>query len=233
MWTRAGSELCDRKNRRSRGHGLSRIHSPRGNVAGNRRKKACVAEPLAFLARLGVRRVRLRLGRGAVFLASPLHRHLVTLTGGIVGRFDFLKVVRRQALPFHQELHALVFVCPSLVVDAGLLQFLLPDTRLGLFGKCQCRSFLRGGRVERVLVIGRFEFRQQLAFAYVLALFDQHPRDSACHQESHIGRIRTFHRAARAYRFGALYGGWSSDLNRDRRWFRSGSGFVSARCENR
>ena len=97
------------------------------------------SKPLSFLARLGVCRMCLCSRRGAVFLARALLRHLVALFRGVVGRFDLLKVVRRQALSFHQELHALVFVLPAFEVDAGLFQFLFPETGVGLLRDGQCR----------------------------------------------------------------------------------------------
>ena len=77
-----------------------------------------------------------------------------------------------------------------------------------------CRRFLLRRRgVERIPVIGGFDFRQQLSFAHVLALFHQHPGHPATDQESHVGRFRTFDRTTGAHRFGTLHDGWSSDLN--------------------
>ena len=99
-------------------------------------------------------------------------------------------------------------------VDAGLFEFLFPETGIGLLRDGQRRLLLRRRRVERVPVIGRFDFRQQLSFAHVLALFDQHPGYPATDLESHIGGFRTFDRSTGAHRFGPLHNGWSSDLNR-------------------
>ena len=191
------------------------------------------SKPLSFLGRLGVCRMCLRSRRGDVFLPRALYSHLVTLFRGVIGRFDLLKVVRRQALSFHQELHALVFVLPAFEVDAGLLQFLFPETGIGLLRDGQCRLLLRCRRVEGIPVIGRFDFRQQLSLAHVLALFDQHPDHPAADLEGHIGRFRTFDRTTGADRFGALHDGWSSDLNGHGSRLRSSFGFVGARCEHR
>ena len=95
----------------------------------------------------------------------------------------------------------------------------------------QRRFLLRRRRVERVSVVGRFDFRQQLSFAHMLALFDQHPGHPAADQESHVGGLRTFDRTAGAHRFGPLHNGWSSDLNRHGRLVGRRYCFVAARRE--
>ena len=186
-----------------------------------------VAQPLSFLARLGVCRVCLCGGSGAIFLPRPFLRHVIALPRGVVRRLELLKVVRRKALSFHQELHALVFVFRAFEVDAGLFQFLFPEAGVGLLRDGQRRFLLRRRRVERIAVIGRFDFRQQLSFAHMLALFDQHPGHLATDQESHVGRFRTFDRTTGAHRFGPLHNGWSSDLNRHGRLVGSRLGFCS------
>ena len=190
--------------------------------------KPRVTEPLAFLARLGVGGVRLCSGRGAIFLPRPFLSHVVAFLRGFVRRLDLLKVVRRQALSFHQELHALVFVFRAFEFDAGLFEFLFPDTGVRpLFDRDRrCLLCLRG--VERVSVIGGFDFRQQLSFGDMLALFDQHSDHPATDLESYVSRFRAFNRTAGAHRFGALHNGWSPNLNRHHGLLGSRMGFAEA-----
>ena len=158
-------------------------------ISGNRRNQPRVIQPLLFLARLRSPGACLRGCRGAIFLAKPFLSHLVALSRGVVRRLDLLEVVRRQALSLHQELHALVFVCPSFEVDAGLFEFLVANTSLDLLCGRQRRLLLSCRGIERVAVIGRFDFRQQLSFAHMLAFFDQHPGHAATDLESHISRF--------------------------------------------
>ena len=94
-------------------------------------------------------------------------------------------------------------------------------------------AFCAAAALKSVLVIGWFDFRQQLSFAYMLALFDQHPGYPATDQESYIGGFRAFDRTTGRYRFEPLHHGWGADLNWHRSLLGSRVGFVAARSERR
>ena len=114
-------------------------------------------------------------GGVSIFQPRTLNGHLVTLPRSVVSRLNLLKVVRGQALPLDEELHALVLVLPAIEIDVSLFHFLFPQSG-GRFLRQGFRGLLLGiCRVQRVAVVRGLEFRQQLSPADMLPLFHQDP----------------------------------------------------------
>ena len=71
-----------------------------------------------------------------------------------------------------EELHAGVLVLPLLEVDARLLQFLRTQTFLRLVVTARAASAWPLRRIVGIAVVGRVQFRQHLALAHRLSLFN-------------------------------------------------------------
>ena len=105
-------------------------------------------------------------------LRVPSCAMVIALARVFVCRLELLKVVRGKTFSIDEQLHALVFVFRTFEIDAGLFEFLFPGAGIGFLLGGLGGLLLRRRGVEGVSVIRRFDFRQQLSFTYVLALFD-------------------------------------------------------------